>query len=111
MGRKPQVLTSDPRIPVRSGLHCGIAAFVLLFLVLPLAVAPGYFVQHDVTPKLVVLAFAICLALFGIAEWYPGLVQLWRRPAGKWFSVLLGLSAISIVLSTFLSVDPHLSLA
>ena len=57
------------------------------------------------------LAFAICLVLFGIAEWYPGLVLLWRRPAGRWFSVLLGLSAISIVVSTFLSVDPHLSLA
>jgi O-antigen ligase len=65
-----------------------------------LIVTPGYLFYFDVTPKVVVLLAGTALALV----WGAG-----RRPAHRWFSLLLLLNLISLGLSTALSAQPALA--
>jgi O-antigen ligase len=84
---------------------------VLVHLSLPLVIVPGWFVGHDITPKLLILIAGCCLALLTVPEWAPGLLLLVRHRTGKIYCGLLGLSVVSLLLSTATSVHPALSLA
>jgi O-antigen ligase len=73
-----------------------------------LIITPGYHFYFDITPKIVVLLAAAGLSLVwtaldaGIPEWGS---RLWR-----WFSLLLLLNLLSLVVSTIFSTRPGLSL-
>ena len=80
-------------------------------LLLPaLVFSPGIFHFYDVTPKvgILLLACAACLTLR--KTWLPGFLLLQHSPIGRAFLALLGLQAVSVVVSTVFSLEPLLSL-
>jgi len=99
----------DPRNPPgRAGPRFQIVLWLALGVV-PLAVAPGLFVAHDLTPKLLVLYAAACLCLAWISAWYPGMVILARSRVGRVYLWAAGLQGISLLVSTLRS--PRLGLS
>src|SRR6266567_7931984 len=65
-----------------------------------LIITPGYLFYFDVTPKISVLLAGTALALL-----WAGI----RRPAHRWFSLLLLLNLVSLAISTSLSSQPGLA--
>src|SRR5579871_5338670 len=83
-------------------------AFAMLLI--PLAIAPGWFFYFDVTPKVVVLlcitaAAAVAWGLTGVGA---GLYR--ASKVSRYFLPALGAMAISVAISTAASVHPALSL-
>ena len=77
-------------------------------VLVPLAIAPHLLFYFDVTPKVVLLMFGAALALLisrGRAAWKA----LLARPAGRWFCGLLAAQALSLIVSSALSVASPLS--
>ncbi len=83
----------------------------LVILLIPLAIAPGWFFYFDVTPKIVVLL----LGTAGAVVWWAakGGARGFYRSSGaaRWFVFALCAMAVSLTISTATSVQPVLSLA
>jgi len=96
---------AEPRVVNLSVPRRNLVAAVLLAVVAaaPLLVLPGVFFHFDVTPKVLVLLVGTALAL-----------TLWRRrPAQRvhgWLAALLGIQAVSLLVSWAVSTDRALSL-
>lgn len=82
----------------------------LIMALIPLAIAPGWFFYFDVTPKIVLLLLGTAAA----AVWWAagtGGASLYRASReARWFVLALGGMAVSLTVSTLLSVNPALSL-
>jgi O-antigen ligase len=77
--------------------------------VLPLAIAPGWFIGHDVSPKLLLLGVAAAITLFSSTQWMPGLGAAARHPLGRMYLLGVSLWIVSLCLSSALSSDPAVS--
>jgi O-antigen ligase len=77
---------------------------------IPLAIAPGWFFYFDVTPKVVLLLLGTAAA----AIWWTaagGAAGFYRASrAARWFLLAMCGMAVSLVVSTLVSVNPALSL-
>src|SRR5580658_5840445 len=82
----------------------------VVMALIPLAIAPGWFFYFDVTPKVVVLLWGTAAA----AIWWAasgGPAGFYRASrSARWFVLALCGMAVSLVVSTLVSVNPALSL-
>jgi len=90
----------------------GASGLVTIFLLsaTPLALVTGFFLSHDVIPKVVLLTVGAALLLFLLPQWSGRLTQLWRRPGCKWFLWLALAQAASLVVSAMFSPQPGIAL-
>lgn len=72
----------------------------------PLLILPGLLFYFDMTPKVAVVLLGTAAALPWAAAWLRT-----SRGTVRWFAVLLGAQAFSLLLSTALSASPALSLS
>jgi O-antigen ligase len=81
-----------------------------VMVLIPLAIAPGWFFYFDVTPKIVLLLLgtAVAMVWWAAAGGAAGFYKASR--AARWFLWALWGMAVSLVISTLLSVNPPLSL-
>src|ERR1700683_888432 len=82
----------------------------VVMVLIPLAIAPGWFFYFDVTPKVVLLLLGTAAA----AVWWTalgGMAGFYRasRPA-RWFLLSICGMVVSLAVSTVASVNPALSL-
>jgi len=81
-----------------------------VMVLIPLAIAPGCFFYFDVTPKIVLLLVGTAVA----AIWWTaagGASGFYRASrAARWFLLALCGMALSLVVSTLVSINPALSL-
>jgi O-antigen ligase len=85
------------------------AALLALIVVVPaLIIAPGYLFYFDVTPKVVALLGGTALALVWASR--DRSQTSLRSPLLKWFTGLLALDGVSLLVSAALSQRPGLSL-
>lgn len=80
----------------------------LVVMLIPLAIAPGYFFYFDVTPKTVILLLGTAAAAIWWAVKGAGLSRESRYE--RWFLWAIGAMAVSLAVSTVFSVDRGLSL-
>jgi hypothetical protein len=82
----------------------------VVMALIPLAIAPGWFFYFDVTPKVVLLLLGTAVA----AVWWTasgGAAGFYRASrAARWFLLAMGGMAVSLVVSTLVSVNPAFSL-
>src|SRR5689334_5865061 len=97
------------RTAVRDSRGFGAAVWLGLAGV-PLAVAPGLFVAHDVIPKLLVLGACGCVSILTAREWMPGIAMLMQVRTGQLFLLGAVLEALSLAAAVARSQYFHLSL-
>src|SRR5713101_5972716 len=76
----------------------------------PLLITPGLLFYYDVTPKILVLVFGVVFAIVLAARDRKWLEFFSANRPARWFSVLLVLQLVSLLLSTAWSTNPALSL-
>ncbi len=77
----------------------------------PVVLLPELSFHFDVAPKIVLLLLGTAAAILLWPGYVEGLTRAVRGRASRWFLLLLGLSAASLVVSTVLSSQPELSFA
>ena len=82
----------------------------LIAALVPLIITPGLLFHFDITPKvgLLLLGVAALLAPWRILN--DSVTTLWNTSLGRLYIICLGLQLASFGISTWLSVDPFLSL-
>jgi O-antigen ligase len=83
----------------------------ILFAVVPLALVPGWFLSHDVIPKVILLLAGAALILLILPDWVAGLQSLRNRRPGRYFLLLVLAQLVSLAVSTALSTQLPLSIA
>jgi O-antigen ligase len=83
----------------------------ILLAVIPLGLMQGWFLSHDVIPKVILTLGGAALLLFMLPAWMGGLKILWQRRFGKYFLFLALAQSVSLALSTAFSGQPALSFA
>lgn len=78
-------------------------------VLLPILILPGFFFSFDVTPKVAVILIAAIIALL-LPPAMPAVAALWRRPSGRWLTILIAIQTLSLTFSTVFSTHPLLSL-
>ncbi len=78
---------------------------------IPLLIAPGWVLQYETTPKLALLLFGTAGLLACSGAWWAGAVALFENRTGRRLILLFATLSFSLIVSTFLSVRPAVSLA
>ena len=94
----------------RAGLGLVCAILITVVAVTPLALIPGFFLSHDVIPKVFLILTGAALLLVLQPRWSPGLRTLWGRTTGRLFLLLVAAQFLSLLISTLLSAQIPLSI-
>ncbi len=82
----------------------------LIAALVPLVITPGWLSHFDITPKMAILLCGLTLIFLYPSAIVHNVYELLRRPAGRWFAVLLAATWIACALAAALSTHPALSL-
>lgn len=108
---------SDAILPhSATAVECGggrIATGLIVLAVagVPLIIAPGFSLEYEVLPKLLVLLSATAGLLFCWRTWYPGAAALLASTHGKLLTAALGALLAAAAISTLLSARSELALS
>jgi O-antigen ligase len=84
---------------------------LLIVAMAPLAIAPGVLSAYDITPKIAILLFCESVLLIFCKQLVNGVLALFESTWGKLYVACLAAQWLSLVLSTFWSSNPMLSVA
>src|SRR5262245_27864685 len=83
-----------------------VAALVIL---LPLALAPGWFFYYDITPKACLLFIGAAAALAGVIAYPQKVLANWNSRTGRWFVGLLLALLTVMIAAALMSSYPRLA--
>jgi O-antigen ligase len=109
--RRTAPVVAAPQFVPKPGRRHLATALAFLLAAIPLALVQGWFLSHDIIPKVILMLGGAAILLFALPGWLPGAEALWKTRAGKIFFLLAAAQFLSLAISTVFSTQPVLSLA